>query len=121
MTTEFDDLPLFAQTPTPLAGSMARVADAIKPPRKAVKPCDPNIRRDHDEVPRLSNQNEKILAELRKGPVTNHELSTLGILKYTSRISDLRAAGFDVRIKSRDRKTGLVVYELAPSPQEVQG
>lgn len=35
MDTEFDSLPLFAQTPTPLAASLQRVAQAVAPPRPA--------------------------------------------------------------------------------------
>jgi hypothetical protein len=60
---------------------------------------------------RLSSQNERILAILRRGPVSNDDLSRIA-RKYTSRLSDLRKAGYDVRVKSRDHKTGLVVYEL---------
>lgn len=61
------------------------------------------------EVVRLSGQNQAILERLRRGPCTNVELAKLS-LKYTSRISDLRAAGFTI---TADRKPkGLTIYTL---------
>lgn len=45
---------------------------------------------------RLSGQNAAVLARLRQGPATNAELAGIS-LKYTSRISDLRDAGFVIR------------------------
>ena len=65
---------------------------------------------------RLSRQCEDILARLKQRPTSNHELAAIS-LKYTSRISDLRAAGYDVAIHSRDYKSGLVVYRLVPPSQ----
>jgi hypothetical protein len=56
-------------------------------------PSDPNVA--NADRPRLSGQNARILARLRKGPATNAELAEIS-LKYTSRISDLRAAGYGV-------------------------
>lgn len=61
---------------------------------------------------RLSGQNAAILARLQRGSASNHELSALS-LKYTSRISDLRAAGYDVRVIERDRATGKTWYALS--------
>lgn len=72
--------------------------------------CDPKVR-DSEETPRLSGQCQQILDRLKAGRATNRDLSTLS-LKYTSRISDLRASGHDVVVVSRDRKSGLTVYEL---------
>lgn len=63
------------------------------------------------ERKRLSGQNGKILERLKQGPATNDELARMA-RKYTSRISDLRAAGYTVVVSSRNRETGLNVYEL---------
>lgn len=63
------------------------------------------------ERKRLSGQNLAILDALRRGPMRNTDLALIA-LKYTSRLSDLRKAGYEVRIQSRDTKTGVVVYEL---------
>lgn len=82
--------------------------------KAAVVPRDPNV----TEVPdkrRLSGQNAAILARLRQGPATNAELAAIS-LKYTSRNSDLRRAGYPVEVISRDRKTGVVVYALISDP-----
>lgn len=81
---EFDDLPLF-------------------------QPCDHNV--TSEEAPRLSKQCAAILTRLQQGPATNRELAEMS-LKYTSRISDLRAAGYEVEVTSRDHATGLNIYEL---------
>jgi hypothetical protein len=48
---------------------------------------------------------------LHQGPATNREPAGLS-LKYTSRLSDLRAAGYDVRVVERDYATGRTVYKL---------
>jgi hypothetical protein len=60
---------------------------------------------------RLSRQNTAILSRLEQGPASNHELAQLS-LKYTSRLSEIRQAGYPVRIVSRDYETGRVVYAL---------
>ena len=56
-------------------------------------PTDPNVR--PADVKRLTGQNAAVLVRLRAGPATNAELAAIA-LKYTSRISDLRRAGFTV-------------------------
>lgn len=61
--------------------------------------------------PRLSRQNAAILARLQQGPASNHELAQIA-LKYTSRLSEIKKAGYAVRIVSRDHETGRVVYAL---------
>ncbi len=71
---------------------------------------DAELARDQ-EVKRLGGQCAKILERLRRGRVSNDELSRIS-RKYTSRISDLRQAGHDVRCVSHDRATGLAFYEL---------
>lgn len=63
------------------------------------------------ERERLSKQCSDILTRLEKGRATNKELSGLS-LKYTSRISDLRAAGYRIEVVERNHDTGLVWYEL---------
>lgn len=82
------------------------------------QPVDPiPIRDTHvtapEEIRRLSRQCQHILERLQRGEATNKELAGLS-LKYTARISDLRAAGYDVQVKSRNTKTGLTVYRLVP-------
>ena len=83
-----------------------RTYDAEYDPRAASMP--------KAEKRRLSKQCAWLLDELRKrGTMTNQQMVTEGgILKYTSRISDLRAAGHKVVIVKRDRKSGLTVYRL---------
>jgi hypothetical protein len=56
-------------------------------------PRDPNI--DVQDVPRVAGQNAALLARLQRGPATNDELIRIS-RKYTSRISDLRAAGYTI-------------------------
>lgn len=63
------------------------------------------------EKPRLQSQCEKILERLRQGPATNDELCAIS-RKYTGRISDLRAAGHKITLFSRDRASGVTVYQL---------
>ncbi len=60
-------------------------------PAKRVDPM--NVPRE--DVPRLSKQCAAVLDRLRRGPATNWELAAIS-LKYTSRISDIRAAGYVV-------------------------
>jgi hypothetical protein len=74
---------------------------------RTLAPRDPNTH--SEDVPRLSGQNAVILARLRSGPATNNEMAELS-LKYTSRISDLRAAGYTVTCERLHR--GLTVYRL---------
>lgn len=64
---------------------------------------------DPHEIARLSSQNAKILARLQQGPASNRELAELS-LKYTSRLSDLRHAGYDVRCERGEH--GLNIYTL---------
>lgn len=66
---------------------------------------------DPTEQRRLHRQSRLILQRLQQGPCSNRELSEIA-LKYTSRLHDIRSAGFDVRIVSRDYHTGCVMYAL---------
>ena len=68
---------------------------------------DPNAL--ESDRPRLAGQNAAILERLREGPATNEELARLS-LKYTSRLSDLRKAGYEIECKRG--KGGLNTYEL---------
>lgn len=77
-------------------------AELTSPP-----PTYPNI--DLQDSTRLTGQNAAILAELRRGPTTNTALAELS-LKYTSRISDLRAAGFTIECSRL--QGGLTIYTL---------
>lgn len=63
------------------------------------------------ERKRLSEQCQKIVDALSKRAMTNDELSRIS-RKYTSRISDIRAAGYDIRCVYHDRETGLTRYQL---------
>ena len=76
---------------------------------RAIPPRDTHVERE--ERPRLTGQNAAILERLQRGPATNRELAAIS-LKYTSRISDVRAAGYDVVVVDRDRATGNTMYEL---------
>lgn len=67
-----------------------------------------------EDAPRLTGQNAAILARLTRGPVTNAELARDYSLKYTSRLSDLRAAGY--AIKCDRLKDGLTRYTLEAKP-----
>lgn len=71
-------------------------------------PRDPNVA--STDVARLSGQNLAIYRRLQQGPATNKELAGMA-LKYTSRLSDLRAAGFTIAAK-RVGDEGCVVYSL---------
>jgi len=64
------------------------------------------------EIRRLSQQCVAILKRLQAGPASNAELALIA-LKYTSRISDLRAAGYDVKVLARSG--GTVQYGLGPA------
>ena len=70
--------------------------------------------RDHrvarPEAARLSRQCRAILRRLRTSPASNIELAEIA-RKYTGRISDLRAAGYDVRVVGRGAH-GLRWYQL---------
>ena len=85
--------------------SLFDTAEILEPRR--VRPADPNL--DPRDVPRLSQQCEAILAALRERPRTNAELAAIS-LKYTSRVSDLRAAGY--RIDCERQEGGTFVYRL---------
>jgi hypothetical protein len=71
------------------------------------------------ELTRLSRQCQAIAARLQAGPATNTELARLS-LKYTSRISDLRAKGWNVVCLERDYATGVSVYALQPKQPPIQ-
>lgn len=76
----------------------------------APAPSDPNV--TDPARPRLTGQNAAIVERLRQGPATNRELAQIA-LKYTSRLSDIRDAGYSVNIVANDHATGLVTYQLA--------
>lgn len=62
---------------------------------------------------RLSRQAVAIRDRLLEGPATNIELAAMA-LKYTSRISDLRACGYEVFVAAHDHETGRVTYAMKP-------
>jgi len=68
---------------------------------------------------RLLTQCERILARLRQGSVTNDELIIkFGCRKYTSRINELRDAGYQIRAT---RLTGgLWRYELVVKAEQLK-
>jgi hypothetical protein len=71
-----------------------------------------------ESAPRLSRQCLRILDRLRRGRASNGELAEIG-LKYTGRISEIRQAGFDVRVVSHDKTTGVAHYALFTDGKEV--
>lgn len=80
--------------------------DPAPHPRPLV-PRDPNVAAR--DITRLTGQNAAILRRLRQGPATNDELIRIS-RKYTSRISDLRAAGFVIVCERQGG--GLTTYTL---------
>jgi hypothetical protein len=78
-----------------------------------VEPRDPRV--SATEARRLSSQCLRIVERLRKSRATNVELAALS-LKYTARVSDLRARGYVIEVVDRDRVSGLCVYELKQEP-----
>lgn len=60
---------------------------------------------------RLSRQAIAIRDRLLQGPATNLELAQIA-LKYTGRISDLRACGYEIYVVAQDFETGRVIYAL---------
>lgn len=71
--------------------------------------CDPRV--PSAAKPRLSRQCLAVLLRLQQGPASNRELSEIA-LKYTGRLSELRAAGYAVEIVEQDHATGRFVYAL---------
>ena len=76
-------------------------------------PTDTHVT-DLPEVRRLAGQNAAILARLQAGPASARDLAQLS-LKYTSRISDLRRAGYDVRCT--ESRGGRSIYTLHEEPR----
>lgn len=79
----------------------------IREPFRDARPIDPNVRAE--DVPRLTGQTAAIVERLKQGPATNMELAGLS-LKYTSRLSDARAAGYTIVCKRL--AGGLTEYRL---------
>ena len=78
--------------------------------REPYQPTDPHV--EDCDKPRLAGQNSEMLAMLRRGPKTNAAFQLAGMLKYTSRISDLRKAGY--KITATRLSGGLFLYTLEP-------
>lgn len=67
-------------------------------------------------------QRETILDALRKaGPlgVTNGALNRLGIFRYSARIHELRASGYEIRTVNGTDGLAIFYLENEPSPQPV--
>jgi len=73
------------------------------------EPCDKTLPRV--EYPRLSRQCRLIIDRLRRGDATNDQLAQIS-RKYTSRISDLRKAGYTIICLHQDHVTGETIYRL---------
>lgn len=84
-----------------------RQADLFDVQMIAPKATYPNLERRDQK--RLTGQNARILEMLRERPRTNAELAAVS-LKYTSRCSDLRKAGY--RLVCARMNDGLTVYTL---------
>lgn len=65
---------------------------------------------DRSDYGRLSKQCAAIIARLRLGSATNRELSEIA-LKYTSRVSDCRDAGYNIP-EPENLGGGLTRYSL---------
>lgn len=68
---------------------------------------------DPSEVRRLTGQNADVLRALRRGPQSASALAAIA-LKYTSRISDLREAGYIIRYDKQRQLYTLVPPGEAP-------
>jgi hypothetical protein len=86
-------------------------------PDDAFPPCDPAV--PEAARSRLSRQCLAILGRLRQGRATNQELALIAI-KYTSRVSDARKAGYDIRCVGLDHQTGVAWYALFVNGVEVK-
>lgn len=60
---------------------------------------------------RLSQQAQRILDRLQRGPATNKELAGMS-LKYTSRLSDIRKAGYTIVCFGLNHKKGTAWYRV---------
>lgn len=92
-----------------MGASMAEKQLSLFDAPRNVTPIDTHLVKE--EKPRLTGQNMRILERLQHGAATNRELVEYG-LNYRARISDLRAAGYNVQVVSRDHRTGLTMYEI---------
>ena len=86
-----------------------RQLNLFDPPATAAAPPprDPHVAPQDER--RLTGQNGVILSLLRQGSCTNDELARIS-RKYTSRISDLRAAGH--KVVCTRLQGGLTLYTL---------
>lgn len=82
-------------------------------PKESAHPFPAEERAQKVKEKRLSNQCQRILERLQKGPATNVELAAIS-LKYTSRISDLRKLGHVIECKRLGG--GLTRYTLRLTP-----
>lgn len=94
------------QTPSLFASDAYGGCSASRP---AIKPADPQVTGVERE--RTEDQCHRIIERLKQGPATNDELSAIA-RKYTSRISDLRKAGYVIECFDRNHATGLTRYRL---------
>lgn len=76
----------------------------------------PTFRAHPSERKRLSRQADLIVERLRQGIASNRELAAIS-LKYTSRISEARQAGYRIEVQSQDHRSGLVTYALVTKGQ----
>jgi hypothetical protein len=105
-----DHLP---QAPGPRPQAPGPLWDPPPPPYEAQADASAEQRR-------LGRQCLAILARLEaagEAGVTNAELAEISI-KYTGRISDLRAAGHQIECYDQDRQTGLSKYRLVGGPNK---
>jgi hypothetical protein len=107
VSVQFD---LFGNPPEAVVAPPPRKKKAkAKPaPKKPKPPTQADMAAEHR---RLNSQCAIIRDRLREGPATNGELSEIA-RKYTGRISDLRKAGYDIRVTQRNYVTGETTYTL---------
>lgn len=75
-----------------------------------------DINVDSVQRPRLSAHCETILTMLRAGTVSNVEIAKVS-KNHTARISNLRKAGYVIKCRFIDKKTGLTEYTLLKQPE----
>jgi hypothetical protein len=75
---------------------------------------------DPDERVRLHRQAVLILERVRRGPMSNTEMSAIA-KKYTNRVSEIRKSlrphGESLEVIRRDAKTGYTLYDIVPWPR----
>lgn len=104
---------LFDLTP-PRTGPYGERIEAPEP--RPIAPLNSTV--DPYDDKRLSDQQQFILDSLRQGPMTNVELSRIG-LRFGARLKELRDAGYRISKEQTDRGLWTYTLEAEPLKEEV--